>query len=73
MEPETPANPMPIPQWEQELLGFPVSCHPLDYYGAGVNWYRDLPAGQVKQHLDQHVEVCGLIVCHRSIPPIAAQ
>jgi len=68
LEPETAGNPMPISQWEQELLGFPVSCHPLDYYGAGVNWSRYLPAAQVKHHLDQQVEVCGLIVCHRQHP-----
>ncbi|MBK5290696.1 MAG: DNA polymerase III subunit alpha [Acidobacteriia bacterium] len=68
LEPEAAGNPLPVPQWEQELLGFPVSCHPLDYYGAGVNWSRYLPARQIKRHLDQQVEVCGLIVCDRQHP-----
>ena len=55
----------PNPAWEHELLGFPVSVHPLDYYGPGVDWTRYVPAAEAQRRLDEEVEVCGLIVCDR--------
>jgi DNA-directed DNA polymerase III PolC len=53
------------PQWEHELLGFPVSCHPLDYFARGVEWTRYVRTGSLIGYLGKEVEVCGLIVTER--------
>ena len=55
----------PQARWEHELLGFPVSCHPLDYFAQGVDWSRYTPASEVIHHLEKQVRVCGLIVFDR--------
>jgi len=68
VEPELTQNRMPVVRWEHELLGFPVSCHPLDYYAAGVNWECYVPAARIGEHMDRTIEVCGLIVCDRQHP-----
>ena len=52
-------------RWEHELLGFPVSCHPLDYFAPKVDWSRYVPAAEVNRYMDKQVEVCGLIVADR--------
>jgi DNA-directed DNA polymerase III PolC len=52
-------------QWEHELLGFPVSCHPLDYFAPDVDWSRYVPAAEVNRYMDKEIEVCGLIVADR--------
>jgi error-prone DNA polymerase len=69
METEEPASHDPSPasqfRWEHELLGFPVSCHPLDYFGPKVNWSRYVPAAEIDRYMDKQVEVCGLIVADR--------
>jgi DNA-directed DNA polymerase III PolC len=60
------------PEWEYELLGFPVSCHPLDYFAAGVDWRRFQAAGEMKsnavRYFGTQVDVCGLIVADRIHP-----
>jgi len=58
----------PVPGWEYELFGFPVSCHPLDYFAPGVDWSAYVPAAEVNRHMDREIEVCGLIVCDRLHP-----
>jgi DNA polymerase-3 subunit alpha len=52
-------------RWEHELLGFPVSCHPLDYFAPGVAWDRYVPAADVNRHGGKVIDVCGLIVAER--------
>jgi len=70
----TPQNPefegtsRSSPHWEYELLGFPVSCHPLEYFAAGVDWSSYVPTAQLSGYLEQQVEVCGLIVADRIHP-----
>jgi DNA-directed DNA polymerase III PolC len=68
-EPQPPGSIWPLEsrvRWENELLGFPVSCHPLDYFGGGkVNWRRYVPAAETDRHMGEEVEVCGLIVASR--------
>ncbi len=56
------------PHWEHELLGFPVSCHPLDYFAPEVDWSRYVPAAEVSRCMDREIEVCGLIVAERIHP-----
>jgi len=71
LEPEVPESGLdgkPKPQWEHELLGFPVSCHPLDYFAPGIDWRRYVPAAELGRHLEKEVEACGLIVCDRLHP-----
>ncbi len=59
----------PSPRWEHELLGFPVSCHPLDYFAPRVDWKRYVPAEQLRlrpqRYIGKEVQVCGLIVADR--------
>lgn len=59
----------PSPQWENELLGFPVSCHPLDYFAPRTGWARYTKAEDLRAHpqrfFGEQVEVCGLIVADR--------
>ncbi|MGQ9634154.1 MAG: DNA polymerase III subunit alpha [Bryobacteraceae bacterium] len=52
-------------RWEQELMGFPVSCHPLDYFAPDVDWARYVPAAEVSRHAGKAIDVCGLIVAER--------
>ncbi len=58
----------PVARWEHELLGFPVSCHPLEYFAPHLDWHRYTPAADLPGHLDGRVTVCGLIVCDRVHP-----
>ncbi|MFN7937891.1 MAG: DNA polymerase III subunit alpha [Bryobacteraceae bacterium] len=59
----------PSPRWEHELLGFPVSCHPLDYFAPRADWKRYVTAEQLRvrpqRYLGKDVQVCGLIVADR--------
>ena len=70
-EPASPDVPEsgPSPRWENELLGFPVSCHPLDYYAPKLDWTRFTAAASIgPPQFDQQLTVCGLIVADRIHP-----
>ena len=59
-------------RWEQEVLGFPVSVHPLDYFAPRVDWTKfwsieELTRRQ-KELYGQTVRVCGLVVADRHHP-----
>lgn len=62
---ELPAGAGANPQWEHELFGFTVSCHPLDYFARNVDWLSYVPSGRLIGYLGKEVEVCGLIVAER--------
>ncbi len=64
-EEELPDGEQARPQWEHELFGFTVSCHPLDYLARGVDWNHYVPSARLIQYLGREVEVCGLIVAER--------
>lgn len=49
---------------ESELLGFPVSAHPLALY-ADVAWETYCPVACLAQHPGQRVTLCGLVVEQR--------
>lgn len=57
------------PRWEHELLGFPVSCHPLEYFAPHTDWSRYVTAESLRagprRYFGKQVEVCGLIVASR--------
>lgn len=62
----------PSPRWEHELLGFPVSCHPLDYFGKHIQWERYVSAvtlgREPQRFFGKEIMVCGLIVADRTHP-----
>lgn len=63
------ATPEACARWETEVLGFPVSLHPLEAFAPNVDWRRYLSAERLERE-QQHwygrkVRVCGLIVADR--------
>jgi error-prone DNA polymerase len=52
---------------EQELLGFPVSGHPLDMF-PGIAWESYCPVSDLGRFCGQRVTVCGLIIEDRIHP-----
>lgn len=63
------ATPEARARWEAEVLGFPVSMHPLEASAPGADWRRYLSAerlGREQQRwYGRKVRVCGLIVADR--------
>ena len=49
---------------EMELLGFPVSGHPVELFPE-VSWETYCPVGEVRNHAGQRVTTCGLVVAQR--------
>lgn len=76
VEPEPPPAFSPAAEdrarWEYEVLGFPVSAHPLDLLAKGVNWSAFLPVAELERRQDSYhgrtVRVAGLIVADRRHP-----
>ncbi len=76
IEPELPASFDPAPElqarWEHEVLGFPVSVHPLEYFAPGRDWRRYLSAADLTRRQQslygKQVRVCGLVVADRHHP-----
>ena len=59
-------------RWEHEVLGFPVSVHPLEYFAPGRDWRRYLSAADLTRRQQslygKQVRVCGLVVADRHHP-----
>jgi DNA-directed DNA polymerase III PolC len=57
---------------EAELLGFPVSAHPLDVYAPGMAWSQYTPACELLAHPERFfgrtVHIAGMIVADRLHP-----
>ena len=51
-------------EWETELLGFPVSGHPLELHDA-VAWNTYCPVARLGAHVGQTVVTCGLVIEQR--------
>ena len=76
IEPELPAAFDPAPElrarWEHEVLGFPVSVHPLEYFAPGRDWGRYCSAADLTRRQQslygKQVRVCGLVVADRHHP-----
>ncbi|MBI4908702.1 MAG: DNA polymerase III subunit alpha [Acidobacteria bacterium] len=62
----------PSARWEHELLGFPVTCHPLDYFAPRADWSYYVTAEDLRVHprryFQKELDVCGLIVADRIHP-----
>jgi DNA-directed DNA polymerase III PolC len=50
--------------WETELLGFPVTGHPLELY-PNIAWDTYCPVARLSQHRGETVVTCGLVVEQR--------
>jgi len=59
-------------KWEQELLGFPASGHPLELYPK-VDWDSYCPIAELSQHIEKMVTVCGLIVNDRTANQVTGE
>lgn len=76
LEPESPPPFEPTAEnrarWEAEVLGFPVTLHPLALWGAHLDWKQYLSAAELtsRQHgfYGKTVRVAGLIVADRRHP-----
>ncbi|HOW68628.1 MAG TPA: DNA polymerase III subunit alpha, partial [Verrucomicrobiota bacterium] len=51
-------------EWETELLGFPVSGHPLALYDS-IAWETYCPVARLGDHVGETVVTCGLVVEQR--------
>jgi len=49
---------------ENELLGYPVSGHPLERYG-NIAWDTYCPVSKLGEHIGEEVVTCGLVVEQR--------
>ncbi len=52
-------------EWESELLGFPVTGHPLDLH-PGIRWDTYCPVARLHEHVGERVVCCGLVVEDRT-------
>ncbi|MFM8810041.1 MAG: hypothetical protein ACKOJB_14265 [Chthoniobacterales bacterium] len=49
---------------EMELLGFPVSGHPVELFPQ-VSWDTYCPIAEVRHHAGQRITTCGLVIAQR--------
>jgi DNA polymerase III alpha subunit len=76
IESELPESFDPSPalqaRWEYEVLGFPVSVHPLEYFAPNLDWRAYRSAADLTQHqkalYGKQVRVAGLVVADRHHP-----
>jgi len=52
-------------RWEEELLGYPVSDHPLALY-PDIAWETYCPINRLGRHIGQQVITCGLVIEQRT-------
>jgi len=51
-------------RWEEELLGYPVSGHPLELYPE-IAWDTYCPINRLGEHVGQQIVTCGLVIEQR--------
>jgi error-prone DNA polymerase len=51
-------------RWEEELLGFPASGHPLELF-PDIAWDTYCPVSRLGEHLGEQVVTCGLVIEQR--------
>ncbi len=51
-------------RWEEELLGYPVSGHPLELY-PDIAWDTYCPINRLGDHIGEQVVTCGLVIEQR--------
>jgi error-prone DNA polymerase len=51
-------------QWEEELLGYPVTGHPLELY-PDIAWNTYCPINRLPENIGQQIVTCGLVIEQR--------
>ena len=51
-------------RWEEELLGYPASGHPLELF-PDIAWETYCPVKRLGEHIGQTVVTCGLVIEQR--------
>ena len=51
-------------EWEAELLGFPVSGHPLELHDQ-IAWNTYCPVARLGEHVGEEIVTCGLVIEQR--------
>ncbi|HSU55605.1 MAG TPA: hypothetical protein VLT36_16235, partial [Candidatus Dormibacteraeota bacterium] len=51
-------------RWEEELLGYPVTGHPLDLY-PDIAWESYCPINRLGEHVGEKIVTCGLVIEQR--------
>ena len=51
-------------RWEEELLGYPASGHPLELF-PDIAWETYCPVNRLGEHIGQTVVTCGLVIEQR--------
>jgi DNA polymerase III alpha subunit/nucleotidyltransferase/DNA polymerase involved in DNA repair len=59
-------------RWEEELLGYPVSGHPLELY-PDIAWETYCPINRLGEHLGRQIVTCGLVVEQRLFHQITGE
>jgi len=59
-------------RWEEELLGYPVSGHPLELY-PDIAWDTYCPVNRVEAHLGEQIVTCGLVIEQRLFHQITGE
>src|SRR5262249_1039748 len=62
--PLTEPNRLQRLRWEEELLGYPVSGHPLELY-PDIAWETYCPINRLGEPLGRQIVTCGLVVEQR--------
>ena len=61
-----PENPRQNAIWEQELLGFPISQSPFQFWMGAADALGIIPVDQLESYVGQEVEIQGIIVTTRN-------
>jgi DNA-directed DNA polymerase III PolC len=59
-------------RWEEELMGYAVSAHPLDLY-PDIAWETYCPINQLGAHLGQQIVTCGLVIEQRMFHQVTGE
>src|SRR5205823_13941089 len=51
-------------RWEEELLGYPASSHPLELYH-DIAWNTYCPINRLGEHVGEQIVTCGLVIEQR--------
>src|SRR5205823_10511861 len=59
-------------RWEEELLGYPVSGHPLELY-PDIAWDTYCPIARLGDHVGEQIVTCGLVIGQRLFHQITGE
>ena len=59
-------------RWEEELLGYPVSGHPLELH-PNIAWDTYCPINRLGEHLGEEIVTCGLVIEQRVFHQITGE